>query len=99
MKRQKKFMFDWDKGNITKNLKHGVSVEEQEEVFYDVKSKRIDDHKHSIIERRFFMLGETKKRRKLIVAFTIRNGKIRPISARQMNRKEVSIYEETVKSA
>jgi len=45
------------------------------------------------------MLGETKKRRKLIVAFTIRNGKIRPISARQMNRKEVSIYEETVKSA
>ena len=90
-------MFDWDKGNITKNLKHGVSVEEQEEVFYDVKSKRIDDHKHSIIERRFFMLGETKK--KLIVAFTIRNGKIRPISARQMNRKEVSIYEETIKSA
>ena len=64
--KQKKLLFDWDKGNRTKNLKkHDVSIEEQEEVFYDDKGKRIDDSKHStIVERRFFWLGKTKDREK-----------------------------------
>jgi uncharacterized DUF497 family protein len=94
--KQKKLLFDWDKGNRTKNLKkHGISIEEQEEVFYDEKGKRIDDSKHSsIVEKRFFWLGKTKIGKKIIVAFTVRDGKIRPISSRKMNRREVSMYEE-----
>lgn len=50
--------------------------------------------KHSQIEQRLLLFGETRKERKIIIAFTIREGKIRCISARPMNRKEVPIYEE-----
>jgi|SRR5579859_1270036 len=100
MIKQKKFLFDWDKGNRTKNLiKHSISIEEQEEAFYDVRSKRFDDPKHSVNERRFLLFGETKQGKRLVVAFTIREGRIRPISARPMNRKEAIIYEEAIKFA
>src|SRR5436305_538108 len=96
--KQKKLLFDWDKGNRTKNMKkHGVSIEEQEEVFYDAEGKRIDDSKHSsIVEKRFFWLGKTKIGKKIIVAFTVRDGRIRTISSRKMNRKEVLMYEEKI---
>jgi len=98
--KRKRFIFDWDKGNRTKSLiKHSISIDEQEEAFYDIKSKRFDDLKHSIDERRFLLFGKTKQGKKLVVAFTIREGRIRPISARQMNRKEAIIYEETITSA
>ena len=76
-----------------------MSIEEQEQAFYDGKSKRFDDPKHSLVERRFLLFGETEQGRRLVVAFTVREGRVRPISARPMNREEVSIYEETVTSA
>ena len=84
--------FDWDKGNLNKNrLKHNVSSKECEEIFYNKRLVINYDKTHSRIERRFQALGVTDNRRLLFIAFTIRNNKIRVISARDPNKKERSV--------
>ena len=40
------------------------------------------------------MLGHTDPGRRLFIVFTVRNNRIRVISARDMSRKERKIYEE-----
>lgn len=88
--------FIWDKGNIDKNWKkHKVSNKECEEVFFDESKKIAKDKLHSEKEDRFIILGKTKKERLLFIIFTIRNNKIRIISARDINRKEKKLYEKT----
>jgi hypothetical protein len=39
--------FDWDDGNARKNEKHGVSVSEAEQVFFNQPLLLLDDVKHS----------------------------------------------------
>jgi uncharacterized DUF497 family protein len=87
--------FEWDEGNIGKNKKHDVEDREAEEVFLDLQKKIFKDHLHSNGEERFRVAGKTKKGRLLLVVFTMRKGKIRIISARNINKKEVYLYEET----
>jgi len=96
--------FDWDEGNRTKSwIKHRVSAKEQEQAFFIKKKIVIEDKKHSEKERRFLLYSKTHKGRRIIIAFTIRRvdekEKIRPISARPMNRKEAELYEEKIKMA
>ena len=87
--------FDWDKGNILKNWeKHKVKHTEAEEIFGSRPRIMLKDNKHSLSEVRFQILGVTKQRRRLSVIFTIRNQKIRIISARDMNGKEKIQYEQ-----
>ncbi len=86
--------FEWDEGNSTKSwVKHKVSLKEQEQAFFGEHKRAFKDTEHSHREERFILFGKTKKGKMLIIAFTIRNEKIRCISARPMNRKEVPIYE------
>lgn len=86
--------FVWDNGNKDKNrMKHRVTNEECEETFFDKEKRIYKDKLHSIDEDRFILLGKTKKRRLLYVVFTVRNKKIRIISARDVNRKERGLYE------
>jgi len=88
--------FVWDKGNKDKNwLKHRVKNEECEEVFFDKGKKILKDVFHSKKEERFIILGKTKKGRLLFIVFTIRNKKIRVISGRDINKKEVVLYEKS----
>jgi hypothetical protein len=88
--------FEWDEGNSSKSwIKHKVSIEEQEQVFFDKDKRAFKDTKHSHIEERFILFGKTKKGRTLIIAFTIRNEKIRCISARPMNKRELALYEQS----
>ena len=91
--------FEWDKGNSGKNIKHKVEDKEAEEVFLDEKRFIFKDKIYSGKEERFRILGKTKKGRLLFIAFTIRSGKIRIISARDINKKEVYLYEKKVNSA
>ena len=89
--------FDWDDGNSRKSLeKHGVSQAEAEQVFVGA-PLIAEDIKHSQDEARFQALGETVDGRRLHVTFTLRqDGKrLRIISARDMNRKERAVYEQT----
>jgi len=87
--------FDWDDGNLNKNwIKHDVSSSECEEVFFNEPLLLYQDNKHSGIENRLFVLGQTDDNRKLFIAFTIMNHLIRIISARDMSKKERNIYEQ-----
>ena len=87
--------FFWDKGNERKNLeKHGVTQQEVEETFFDPQKKLLQDKFHSGREDRYILLGQTKRQRLLFVVFTIRNRRIRVISARDLNKKERPLYEE-----
>lgn len=89
--------FDWDDGNARKNDKHGVSMAESEQVFFNEPLLLILDTKHSDGESRFHALGKTDDGRILHITFTLRQAgkKIRVISARDMHRKERAIYEQT----
>lgn len=93
------FEFEWDKGNTSKNSKHGVEDQESEEVFLDKKRFIFKDSLHSGKEERFRIIGKTQKGRLLFVAFTKRGKKVRIISARDINRKEVYLYEKKVSSS
>ena len=90
------FEFEWDEGNIDKNKKHGVGDKECEEVFLDERRFIFKDKLHSGKEERFRILGKTKKDRLLFIAFTMRSKKIRIISVRDINKKEVYLYEKKV---
>lgn len=86
--------FDWNEFNKDKNwTKHNVENKECEEIFYNKPLKTYPDKKHSLLEKRFVAFGMTNKQRKLTAIFTIRNNKLRIISARNMSRKERNVYE------
>ena len=86
--------FEWDEGNLSKNEKHGVKSAEIEEVFFNPPFVLLPDAKHSGAEARYHCFGKAFDGRFLLVIFAVRAGKIRPISARTMNRKERQYYEE-----
>jgi uncharacterized DUF497 family protein len=89
--------FDWDEGNSEKNWKnHQVTRIESEQVFFNLPIILGDDKKLSQDEKRFYLLGRTEFNRLLFVVFTIRNNRIRIISARDMSKKERSIYYEKI---
>lgn len=85
--------FDWDKGNIGKNLKHKIKDKEAEETFFDKRRKIYKDVFHSKNEVRHILIGKTKKNRLLYIVFTMRGKKVRIISSRDINKKEVQMYE------
>jgi uncharacterized DUF497 family protein len=87
--------FEWDAGNKIKNLtKHQVSQDECEEAFFDSNREVQEDLLHSVNEERYILLGYTKYKRLLYIVFTVRKEKVRVISARDINKKELKLYEE-----
>jgi len=88
--------FDWDSGNTRKNEKHGVSMAEAEQVFFNATLLLLEDAAHSQNEPRVHALGKTDEGRTLHITFTLRQsgGLIRFISARDMHRKERAVYEQ-----
>ena len=88
--------FEWDRGNTLKNEKHGVTMLEAEQIFFVAPLLVTPDERHSKTEPRFRALGQTLLGRKLTAIFTLRAGntRIRVISARDMHRKERTIYDQ-----
>jgi uncharacterized protein len=88
--------FDWDDGNAGKNDKYGVAQAQAEEVFFNQPLLMLEDLRHREQEARFHALGKTLDGRLLHVTFTLRGDDtlIRVISARDMHRKERSVYEQ-----
>lgn len=89
------FEFEWDDGNRTKSTtKHSVSIEETEQVFLLRQAiplgVQISPH---VPEERLGIVGPTFEGRLLHVVFTIREGKVRPISARTAKKTERGFYE------
>ena len=87
--------FEWDPHKAALNFrKHGVSFEEAVTSFGDPLSLTIADPTHSESERRFVMIGESVKRRILIVVHTERGERLRIISARLATKQERKRHEE-----
>lgn len=93
--------FDWDDSNINKNWeRHRVKFTESEEIFLN-NPVIVEMEKSKILyhEDRKAAYGPTDDGRLIFIAFTVRNNRIRVISARGMSRKEREFYEETKKAA
>ena len=88
--------FDWDEGNARKNEKHGVSMAEAEQIFFNAPLLLLEDESHSQREIRLHALGQTDVGRGLHITFTLRQAGtlIRVISARDLHRKERAIYDQ-----
>lgn len=85
--------FEWDIGDITKNWeRHDVSTGECEQIFFNRPIIVKRDKDHSMLENRYYALGRTNMNRSLFVVFTVRDDKIRIISARDMTKAEAERY-------
>ena len=88
--------FQWDQGNLDKNLiKHKVENWECEQIFFNAPLLVLEDQRHSRAEKRWAAFGRTDAGRLLVVIFTRRGDLLRVISARDMNKKEREFYEES----
>ena len=89
--------FEWDVGNENKSwLKHQISKEECEHIFNREDSIVFKDIKHSSSELRYVIIGKNLEQRLLFIAFTIRQDKIRVISARPASGRERKLYEKEI---
>jgi uncharacterized DUF497 family protein len=85
--------FQWDAGNSGKSFeRHEVTLGEIEQVFFN-RPVRLAPAREISRERRYAALGRSSAGRLLTVVFTIRGTLIRPISARDMSRRERRVYE------
>ena len=85
--------FEWDDANSNKNwYRHEVTDGECEQVFFNQPLLLAVDQAHSFGEERILALGKTDSRRKLFVVLTIRDMRIRVISARDMTKREREAY-------
>ncbi len=94
-----KFEFEWDEGNRTKNEeKHGISTHEVETVFRSGLALPLGIQISPLVpEQRLGLVGPSPKGRLLQVAFILREGRVRVISARPSHRKERRQYEEILR--
>jgi uncharacterized DUF497 family protein len=94
------FEFEWDEGNLTKNSKkHGIEVGQIESVFRSGLALPLGIQISPLVknEQRLGMIGPTLDGRLLQIAFVLREGRVRVISARPAHKKERIQYEETVR--
>lgn len=94
------FEFEWDSGNSQKSSKkHDISIEEIESVFEVKMAIPVGRQVYPIVkEERLCLVGPSKTGRMLSVVFTLRGGRIRPISGRPASRKERGLYEKVSKA-
>jgi uncharacterized DUF497 family protein len=88
-------VFEWDTEKARLNVaKHGVSFEEAATVFEDPSALDGDDVLHSAGETRRLRIGASRDEHVLVVAYIIRGGAVRIISARRASRRERARYAE-----
>jgi uncharacterized DUF497 family protein len=82
--------FDWDLHNVGHVARHGVSRG---------KSRKTVERPHVIVpaksmdgEKRWKLFGTSAAGRFLVVVFTIRDDRMRPVTAHAMNQRERRIY-------
>jgi uncharacterized DUF497 family protein len=86
--------FEWHPNKAVSNLaKHNVSFHEASTAFGDPLSLTFPDPDHSDDESRYITIGESTRKRLLIISHADRTQRIRIISAREAKRQERRIYE------
>lgn len=93
------FEFEWDKGNESKSAtKHKISIEDVEAVFRSGLALPLGVQiTPPVNEQRLGLVGPSLTGRLLQVAFVLREGRVRAISARPANKKERKQYEEVLR--
>jgi uncharacterized DUF497 family protein len=88
--------FSWDqRKSLTNKAKHGITFEEESQVFGDKLAITISDPDHgSDDEIREMTIGSTGKMRIVVVSHVSHVGIIRIISARKASSSEVRQYNE-----
>ena len=90
--------FEWDAKKAQANrATHEIDFEEALTAFRDPLARIFDDEAHSQIERREIIIGHSVKQRLILVWFTVRQSRIRIISARRATPLERKDYEENVR--
>ena len=88
--------FQWDSGNIKHVIQdypeRANSIEEVESLFNDPNFQPVPDRIDSRGEQQYSGVGRSNQNRLLFVAFSVRNGQIRPISCRPAGRKARDNY-------
>jgi uncharacterized DUF497 family protein len=87
--------FQWDDTKAAENLiKHGISFEEAETVFYDPFAIEFYDDENSELEDRFLLLGISSNLNLLMICHCFRESDsiIRIISARKATKNEAKYY-------
>lgn len=84
--------FEWDDAKSASNLhKHKIGFDEATEAFTDICAIERRDIRKNYGEERFNVIGVVYGR-VLFVTFTVRNSKVRIISARKANKHEREDY-------
>jgi uncharacterized DUF497 family protein len=84
--------FEWDYGKAMLNLKkHGIDFADAVEVLFDERAITISEHHPN--EERFISIGVDAFNRILVVVYTLRESRIRLISARKASTHEIMKYE------
>lgn len=93
------FEFEWDDGNQTKNAKkHGVALDEIEAVFRSGLALPLGVQiEPKVQEQRLGLIGPSINSKLYQIAFTLREGRVRVISARPASKKEKLRYEEILR--
>ena len=85
----------WDQNkNRANRTKHKIDFSEAADVFFDPLAVTVDDPEHSWNENRFVTIGETTKRKLIVVFYTENEIELRIISARKPTRSEILNYEQ-----
>lgn len=94
------FEFEWDRGNLRKSRdKHDVGIDEIESVFELKLAVPLGRQvAPPVDEERLNLVGPSADGRMISVVFTLRDGRVRPISGRDASRKERKLYEEVRKT-
>ena len=91
------FEFEWDAKKADANrIRHGVDFEEAMTVFSDPLARIFDDAEHSEVEPREIIVGHSVNQRLMVACFTVRDTRVRIISARKATRLERKDYEENL---
>lgn len=86
--------FEWDPEKAVANSeKHGVSFDGAALAFFDPKAVEIFYELHSDAEVRFQLIGISSIRL-LFVGYTVRDDRVRIITARKANARQVRYYNE-----
>jgi hypothetical protein len=89
--------FVWDEKKESRNVaKHKISFAEAITVFDDSLFVIAADDDHSLVEKRFIILGESSRGRLLVIGYAERGEDTRIINARKATPKERKNYEEEI---
>ena len=93
------YEFEWDRGNRTKSAdKHGITIEEVEAVFRSGLALPLGIQiSPPANEQRLGLIGPTLNGRLVQIAFVLREGRVRVISARPAHKTERKRYEEILR--